>query len=88
MTEITEYGEIITFDTILDEYGRRRIANNLLEDGTFIIVIVVVVPIRRVFGDGLVWITLKKGNLFVGIITTPLVKYYGYPSERYCNPTS
>jgi len=54
MTEITEYGETIAFGTVLDEYGRRRI-NNLLDDGTFVMA-VAVVPAKKIFGDGIVWI--------------------------------
>lgn len=41
MTEITEYGDVM-INAYLDEWGRRRI-NGLLEDGTRIIVVAVVV---------------------------------------------
>lgn len=54
MTEISEYGDIVFI--AVDEWGRRRI-NALLEDGTKVIVVVVVPPIvKRIMGDGFVWI--------------------------------
>ncbi|MCD6148459.1 hypothetical protein J7J18_03745 [bacterium] len=48
MTEITEYGDIM-LNTSLDEWGRRRI-NGVLEDGTTIFVVAVVV--RRIIING------------------------------------
>ena len=55
MTETTEYGDIV-LSIYVDEWGRRRI-NALLEDGTKVIVIVAIPPaVKRIMGDGLVWI--------------------------------
>ena len=41
MAEITEYGDVM-LNVYVDEWGRRRI-NGLLEDGTKVVVVVVVV---------------------------------------------
>jgi len=58
LVEVTEYGDIM-INTYLDEWGRRRI-DNLLEDGTSIIVVVVPAPIVYIIANQFPMIYILK----------------------------